>query len=133
MSFENVRDALVYSFADGYIDEEEFLLLYDAYSSVNPKYPYWEYDDFDLDSLDSSECISDFRVDKNDIPLLADVLGVPQVFKCPQGTICSGLEVHLQKEVKPKTAQQRNKYVNLYVFTANSTGFTSNDTSHRNS
>lgn len=92
MSFEKVRDALVYSFADGYIDEEEFLLLYDAYSSVNPKYPYWEYDDFDLDSFDSSECITEFRVNKNDIPRLADVLGVPQQFKCSQGTVCSGLE-----------------------------------------
>ena len=34
MSFEKVRNALVYSLVDEIIDEEEFVLLFDAYKSV---------------------------------------------------------------------------------------------------
>ena len=92
MSFEKVRNALVYSLVDEIIDEEEFVLLFDAYKSVNPSYPYWEYDCFCLDSFDSSECLTEFRVNKEDLPRLAEVLGVPPQFRCSQGTVCSGIE-----------------------------------------
>lgn len=92
MSFKKVRDSLVYCLADDILDEEDFILLYDAYSSVNPSYPYWEYDDFCVNYFDSSECLTEFRVNKEDIPLLAEVLRVPQHFRCPQGTVYSGLE-----------------------------------------
>ena len=61
MSFQKVRDELIYCFADGILDEEEFVLLYDAYKSTNSIYPYWEYDEFSLDSLSSDECLADFR------------------------------------------------------------------------
>ena len=40
MSFQKVRDDLIYCFADGILDEEEFVLLYDAYKSTNSIYPY---------------------------------------------------------------------------------------------
>ena len=40
MSFQKVRDELIYCFADGILDEEEFFLLYDAYKSTNSIYPY---------------------------------------------------------------------------------------------
>jgi len=42
--------------------------------------------------MDNSECRAEFRVDKEDIPLLVDALGVPDHFRCPQGTVCSGQE-----------------------------------------
>lgn len=58
MSFEEERNSLVISFAEGSISEEEFLILYHEYESVNPLYPYWEFEPFCLDSLDSSECKS---------------------------------------------------------------------------
>ena len=58
MSFSKVQNALVYALADEIIDEEVFVLLFDAYKSVNPSYPYWEYDGFCLDSFDSSECFT---------------------------------------------------------------------------
>ena len=48
MSFQKVRDELIYCFADGILDEEEFVLLYDAYKSTNSIYPFWEYDEFRL-------------------------------------------------------------------------------------
>lgn len=50
MSFSKVQNALVYTLADEIIDEEEFVLLFNAYKLVNPSYPYWEYDGFCLDS-----------------------------------------------------------------------------------
>ena len=35
MPFQKVRDELIYCFSDGILDEEEFVLLYDAYKSTN--------------------------------------------------------------------------------------------------
>ena len=86
------QKALVFAFADNYITEEEFLILYDEYESVNPLYPHWRFDSFSLDSMDTSECRADFRVDKEDIPLLVEELRFPQRFTCPQGTVCDSLE-----------------------------------------
>ena len=53
LPFEKVRDTLVYCLAA----EIESVLLYEAYISVNKLYPYWEYDDFCLESFDSSKLI----------------------------------------------------------------------------
>ena len=92
MSFQKVRDELIYCFADGILDEEEFVLLYDAYKSTNSIYPYWEYDELLLDSLSSDECLADFKVEKDDIPHLAEALRLPGRFRCSQGTLCSDLE-----------------------------------------
>ena len=47
-------------------------MLYDAYKSTNSIYPFWEYDEFSLDPLSSDECLADFRVEKDDIPRLAE-------------------------------------------------------------
>ena len=33
-------------------------------------FPHWEYEPFSLDSFDTSKSRADFRVDKEDIPLL---------------------------------------------------------------
>ena len=38
MSFEEARNSLVISFAEGSISEEEFPTLYHEYESVNPLY-----------------------------------------------------------------------------------------------
>lgn len=92
MSFQDVRNNLVFGLMDGYLPEEEFLILYEYFKSSNPVYPYWEYDSFCLDSLDSNECKAEFRVEKDDILLLARALHIPDVFKCSQGTKCSGIE-----------------------------------------
>jgi len=92
MSFEEIRNALAIAFADGFLSEEEFLILYEEYEPANPSYPYWEYDSFCLDSLSSCECESNFRVAKEDIPVLVDYLQLPARFICSQGTVCNGLE-----------------------------------------
>ena len=85
-----MRNSLVISFAESSISEEEFLILYHEYKSVNPLYAYWEFESFCLDSLDSSECKYEFRPEKDDILIVADALQVPARFICPQGTVCDG-------------------------------------------
>ena len=50
------------------------------------KCPHWKYEPFSLDNFDGSECRAEFRVDKEDIPLLVNALQVPEYFRCPQGT-----------------------------------------------
>ncbi|CAB4030600.1 Hypothetical predicted protein [Paramuricea clavata] len=87
MSFQDVRTALVLSYGDGQIDDEEFVLLYDAYKSTNPAYPYWEFGDFCWEEYDSSEFEAMFRVKQEDIPILVDALRVPETFKCGQGFV----------------------------------------------
>ena len=92
MSFEDTRNALLIAYVDGFLDDEEFIVLYDYYQPVNPSFPYWNFDPFCLDVFDSCECEAHFRVAKDDIPMLLNALRIPASFKCPQGTVCSGLE-----------------------------------------
>jgi len=42
--------------------------------------------------MTSAGCKAEFRVEKGDLPLLADALHIPTVFHCKQGSICDGLE-----------------------------------------
>ena len=70
MSFHELREALVCAFSDGVINEEEFLILYEEYESTNLNFPHWEYEPFSIDNFDISEGRAEFRVDKDDIPLL---------------------------------------------------------------
>ena len=52
MAFRDVRNFLLVSRADGIIDDEESIVLYDLYSSRDPDFPYDHYTAFDLDALD---------------------------------------------------------------------------------
>ena len=74
------------------IDKEEFVLLYDTCRPRNLPFPHSAYEKFSLANKDPAECKADFRVEKRDIPLLADALTVPPVFRCRNGTICDGAE-----------------------------------------
>ena len=77
------------SYDDGVINDEELLLLYDLNTSNNLDLPYNSYPGFD----DECTCLSEFRFYKNDLPFLAEVLGIPEVVECYQRSICSGLVV----------------------------------------
>ena len=90
MSFNEVRDALVFALADDVIDEDEFLVLCEEYRPCNPPFPYWDYRPFSLDNMDCSECKADFRLEKEDIPVLPNILRVPRWFRCPQVTFVVG-------------------------------------------
>ena len=91
-SFKEIRSILLQIFDDGDISEDEFLLLYDVNTSKNPDFPYESYGKFDLNDMDDSECLSEFRFRKSDLPVLSEALHLPNYFTCQQGTIFGGIE-----------------------------------------
>ena len=92
MSLKEVRNQLLISHDDGVINDEELLLLYDLNRSDNVDLSYNSYPGFDFDDLEDDESLSEFRFYKNDLPCLAEVLGIPEVVECYQRSIFSGLE-----------------------------------------
>ena len=80
------------SHIQGLITDEELLLLLDLNTAKNPEFSYDIYDRFDLDEIDEAECKAEFRIEKRDIRLLADALGMPATLKCPQRTVAGGIE-----------------------------------------
>ena len=66
-SFREIRSILLQSFDDGYISEDEFLILYDVNTSKNPDFPNENYGKFDLNDVDDSACLSEFRFRKGDL------------------------------------------------------------------
>ena len=77
-SFSDMRNLLLFFVRQKKsISDEEFLTLYESYSSNNPDFPYGAYPKFDYDQIDESECLAEFRVRRQDITLLADVLQLP--------------------------------------------------------
>ena len=72
MAFRDVRNFLLISHADGIIDDEEFIVLYDLYSSRDPDFPYHHYTAFDLDALDESETTKDTTSNKK-VPLVVKI------------------------------------------------------------
>ena len=79
-SLKETRDLLLVSCVKGIINANEFAILYDVNMSKNPLFPYDNYEQFSLDNFSEEECIAEFRVEKNDLPVLADALGIPPVF-----------------------------------------------------
>lgn len=92
MAFKDLRNSLIISYDDGFIDDEEFVLLYDLYSSKDLDFPYDAYAPFDLEEIDEAECVAEFRFRKRDVRALADVLRVPDTITCEQGSVCTGIE-----------------------------------------
>ena len=91
-SFKETRSLVLESYVDGAIDEDDFMLLYNINQSKNREFPHKNYELFNFDALDPVECVADFRVEKQDIPRLADALGIPPVIKCQPRSICDGTE-----------------------------------------
>ena len=91
-SFEAVRNELLLAYDEEVIDDEEFLLLWDCNKSKNPDFSYEDNANFDLDCIAEAECKAEFRVEKNDLEDLAEVLQIPETFVCSQRSVCSGIE-----------------------------------------
>lgn len=91
-SLKDVRNQLLISHEEGVLNDEEFLLLYDLNRSNNLDLPYDSYPDFTFDDLEDDECLSEFRFLKSDLPLLAELMGIPETVECYQRSLCSGLE-----------------------------------------
>ena len=90
-SFHELRELLLLSYDDGTIDDEEFLLLYEEFKPKNPDFSYEEYDRFSPEDMNDAECLAEFRFKKHDLPLLAEVLQIPESFTCYQRSISSGI------------------------------------------
>ena len=67
-----------------FITEDEFVLLYDASISRNPNFSHKDYDRFNLDDMEETECYREFRVRKLDIPRLVEVLRLQEGLSCHQ-------------------------------------------------
>ena len=71
---------------------EEYALLFEENSSNNLDFPYYNYPSFNLEGQSDAECRANFRVEKHHIPLVEDVLHIPQYFACHQATLSEGTE-----------------------------------------
>ena len=91
-SLKETRDLLLVSCVKGIINANEFGILYDVNMSKNPLFPYDNCEEFSLHNFSEEECIAEFRVEKNDLPVLADALGIPPVFRCSQRSVFEGME-----------------------------------------
>lgn len=76
MSVKEAKKQLLYAFDDGLISDEKCLLLYDLNRSTNLDFPYEQYPLFDLDDMQNDECLVELRFHKNDLPFLAEDLGI---------------------------------------------------------
>ena len=91
-SFKTMQD-LFLSHTSNCIDDEEFLVLSDLFEWKNPCFPYEDYSPFNLDEMTESECLSEFRLRAKDIPILADVLGIPETIRCEQDLLVTAWRV----------------------------------------
>ena len=57
-------------------------------SNLNPS--YWNYPNFDLDSLENDECVSKFRFEKKDVYVLGETLEISESIICYNGTKVDG-------------------------------------------
>ena len=80
-TFRKVREWLLTSFDDDDISEDE---------SKNPDFPYQNYKHFDLERLDESEFLAEFRFRKSDMPVLKEAMGLLDSYTCEQGTLETG-------------------------------------------
>ena len=92
MSFHELQELLLLSHDDGAIDDDELLLLHKEFSPKNPDYSYENYCRLELEDMNDSECLVEFRVKKSDLEILADALHIPDSFTCDQRSVVTGME-----------------------------------------
>ena len=86
-NLKTVQDMILLDYADHFVDDDEYLLLYELNRSKNLDLPYHSYEKFDLDSLFEDECKREFRFDKRDIYRLCDVFEIPEEIRCYNGMV----------------------------------------------
>ena len=84
-SFAKARDELLVAHGEGTIDDEEFALLWEQNVSKNPSFPYKDYEEFHLESMDPIEYKAQFRFENIDLPSLAEALQNPTPFSAING------------------------------------------------
>ena len=91
-SFKKIQELLLPRLEQEIIGDKEFSVLYEVHAPANLPFQPMVYKTFSLKNKNSAEYKADFYVDKRDIALLVEVLGVPLILKCCNGTICDGSE-----------------------------------------
>ena len=91
MAFKHVRNLLLINHNDGFIDDHEFVVLYDLFTSKNLDFPYDSYAQFDLEELRE---LCGVRFGKRDIRILKEVLQIPDMITCSQRSVCDGLGLY---------------------------------------
>lgn len=93
MAYKDVRNLLLITHDDGLIDDEELIIvLYDLISSRHTDFPYDCYTAFDLDELDESESVAEFRFRRQNVRALSNVLQIPDTIICDQRSVCDSIE-----------------------------------------
>ena len=59
---------------------------------INPEFPYGRWPPFNLDRMNEVECRAEFKVDKGDIPVLAEALHIPTSFITQRRSNVDGIE-----------------------------------------
>ena len=90
-NFRENRECIAYAHRKGFINDRQFLVLFDANTSKNPDFPYWKYDRFDLDELGNDQCKAEFRFYKNDIFKLAEYLQLPDEIVTYNGLVVGSI------------------------------------------
>ena len=67
-------------------------MLYYLHTSKNLGYPYWSYNEFDLENWTDAECRSELRFLKGDLYRLFEVFDIPEKITCYNRSKFSGLE-----------------------------------------
>ena len=91
-SFRQARDLSIICYNNGDLTTEELLILLEEHTSRNPEFSYDSESRFDLFNMQKPECKICFRFDKDDIPLLAEALQLPETIHCHQRTTAGKIE-----------------------------------------
>ena len=84
-----VRDSILHAYVEHFYI---FHMLIDISCPIE-FYPYWKFHSFDLDNFDEEQCLTEFRVTKNNLYRLADVLQIPMKITCCERTVASNIVV----------------------------------------
>ena len=90
-SFKATTNCIAYTYKKGFLNEQEFVLLYDAHKSKNPEFRYWNYERFNLEDKTNDECKAEFRFLREDIFKLADQLQLPHEITTYNGLVVDSI------------------------------------------
>ena len=91
-AFRDTRNALLLAHFADIIPDEEFVLLYGLDTSKNLDYPYWSYNEFDLESWTDAECRCEITFFKGDVYRLFEVFDIPEEITYYNRSKINGLE-----------------------------------------
>ena len=91
-SFKEFRQTVLLYYDVDLVTDEDFIILYELFSSRSPDFAYDSYDRFVLDNMNDDEFKAEFRVRQRDLPTLAQALRIPWSFQLSQRSVVDGME-----------------------------------------